>query len=60
MNRVIIVGAGPGGATLAYLLARRGIDVVLLERRTLPGSFAERFLCPAHLALFVRWAYGSS
>lgn len=26
-----IVGAGPGGAMLSYLLARKGIDVILLE-----------------------------
>jgi 2-polyprenyl-6-methoxyphenol hydroxylase-like FAD-dependent oxidoreductase len=31
-KRVVIVGAGPAGATLAYLLARRGIEVALLER----------------------------
>ena len=30
--RVLIVGAGPTGAALALLLARRGIDVLLLER----------------------------
>ncbi len=30
--RVIIVGAGPAGAALAYLLARSGIDTLLLER----------------------------
>ena len=40
MSRVVIVGAGPGGATLAYLLARRGIDVVLFERQT---DFAREF-----------------
>ncbi len=34
MNTVVVVGAGPAGATLAYLLARRGIEVRLLERRT--------------------------
>lgn len=33
MPSVIIVGAGPAGATLAYLLAHRGIDVTLLERQ---------------------------
>jgi 2-polyprenyl-6-methoxyphenol hydroxylase-like FAD-dependent oxidoreductase len=32
--QVIVVGAGPAGAALSYLLARRGIDVVLLERQT--------------------------
>lgn len=30
--RVVIVGAGPTGAALSFLLARRGIDVELLER----------------------------
>jgi len=29
---VVVVGAGPGGATLAYLLARSGVDVALVER----------------------------
>src|SRR5262249_52114585 len=32
VGRVVIVGAGPGGAALAYLLARRGVEVALLER----------------------------
>ena len=32
VGRVVIVGAGPAGSTLAYLLARRGVEVVLLER----------------------------
>jgi len=34
VSHVIIVGAGPAGASLAYLLARRGIEVTLLERQT--------------------------
>jgi len=29
---VIIVGAGPGGCVLSYLLARSGVETVLLER----------------------------
>ena len=33
---VIVVGAGPGGAVLAYLLARRGLDVLILEKALLP------------------------
>jgi len=33
---VIVVGAGPAGATLAYELARRGIGVLLLEQEKLP------------------------
>jgi 2-polyprenyl-6-methoxyphenol hydroxylase-like FAD-dependent oxidoreductase len=32
MSHVAIVGAGPAGATLAYLLARSGVEVTLLER----------------------------
>ncbi|MEM7793988.1 MAG: FAD-dependent oxidoreductase, partial [Cyanobacteria bacterium P01_C01_bin.118] len=31
---VIIVGAGPAGASLAFLLARAGLRVTLLERET--------------------------
>jgi 2-polyprenyl-6-methoxyphenol hydroxylase-like FAD-dependent oxidoreductase len=30
-GRVVIVGAGPAGMTLAYLLARRGVAVTVLE-----------------------------
>src|SRR5437660_1086960 len=30
-GRVLIVGAGPAGMTLAYLLARRGVGVTVLE-----------------------------
>src|SRR5437879_1926557 len=52
-GRAVIVGAGPAGAALAYLLARRGIDVVLLERHT---DFAREFrgegLMPSGVAAF--------
>src|SRR5439155_18188522 len=34
LARIVVVGAGPTGTALSYLLARRGIDVVLLERET--------------------------
>ena len=40
MSHVVIVGAGPAGASLGYLLARRGIEVTLLERRR---DFAREF-----------------
>jgi geranylgeranyl reductase family protein len=33
---VIVVGAGPAGATLAYELTRNGIDVLILEKEKLP------------------------
>ncbi|MGH0028231.1 MAG: FAD-dependent oxidoreductase [Myxococcota bacterium] len=37
---VVVVGAGPAGASLAYLLARCGIETTLLERRS---DFAREF-----------------
>jgi electron transfer flavoprotein-quinone oxidoreductase len=34
----IIVGAGPAGSATAYLLAKEGLDVLLIEKGTTPGS----------------------
>lgn len=34
----IVVGAGPAGVTCAYVLAKAGLNVVLLERGETPGS----------------------
>jgi 2-polyprenyl-6-methoxyphenol hydroxylase-like FAD-dependent oxidoreductase len=39
-SHVVIVGAGPAGAALSFLLARRGVGVTLLERQT---DFAREF-----------------
>ena len=33
---VLVVGAGPGGSTAAYHLARHGIDVVMVDRSAFP------------------------
>ena len=33
---VLVVGAGPGGSAAAYHLARRGLEVVLLDRASFP------------------------
>ncbi|NSC25282.1 geranylgeranyl reductase family protein [Streptomyces albus subsp. chlorinus] len=34
--QVVVVGAGPGGSTAAYHLARQGLDVVLVEKARFP------------------------
>lgn len=34
----IIVGAGPAGSTAAYLLAKEGLEVLLIEKGSAPGS----------------------
>ncbi|MBI3243874.1 MAG: FAD-dependent monooxygenase [Chloroflexi bacterium] len=33
---IIVVGAGPGGAAAAQVLARRGLDVLLLDKSNFP------------------------
>src|SRR4051794_40729843 len=35
--RVVVVGAGPAGVATALLLARYGVEVVLVEREVTPG-----------------------
>jgi 2-polyprenyl-6-methoxyphenol hydroxylase-like FAD-dependent oxidoreductase len=61
MARLAIVGAGPAGATLAYLLARRGIDVTLLERQV---DFAREFrgegLMPSGVEVFHQMGLGAA
>jgi len=48
-----VVGAGPGGATLAYPLARSGVDVTLVEReRDLDRSFRGYLFQPFVLRTF--------
>ena len=37
-SRVLIVGAGPAGATAALLLAEHGIDTFVVERRVAPPT----------------------
>jgi UDP-galactopyranose mutase len=38
MSRVLIVGAGLTGCTVAWRLAQEGVDCVLLEREAVPGG----------------------
>ena len=54
MNDVIIIGAGPGGATAATLLAARGVDVRLLDKDVFPRFHIGESLLPCDLTLFDR------
>ncbi|MFH5798593.1 FAD-dependent oxidoreductase [Haladaptatus sp. CMAA 1911] len=50
---VAVVGAGPGGCVLSYLLARSGVDTVLLERHAdLDREFRGYFFQPLAVRLF--------
>ncbi len=50
---VVVVGAGPGGCVLSYLLARSGVDTVLLERHPdLDREFRGYFFQPLAVKLF--------
>jgi prolycopene isomerase len=39
----VVIGAGNGGLTAAATLAKRGINVLLLERPNIPGGCATSF-----------------
>lgn len=54
MNDVVIIGAGPGGATAAALLAEKGVDVRLLDKDPFPRFHIGESLLPCDLALFDR------
>lgn len=54
MTDVLIVGAGPGGATAASLLARRGVSVQLVDKDPFPRFHIGESLLPCDLALFDR------
>ncbi len=53
-GQVLIVGAGPAGAALAFLLASRGLRVTLAERET---KFARVFRGEALMPLGVDALY---
>ena len=40
---VIVIGAGLGGLTAASLLAKRGLDVLVIEHHNLPGGACTSF-----------------
>jgi flavin-dependent dehydrogenase len=49
---VLVVGGGPGGSTIATLLARRGWRVMLLERDAHPRFHIGESLLPANIPIF--------
>ncbi|MFT3921057.1 MAG: NAD(P)/FAD-dependent oxidoreductase [Myxococcales bacterium] len=54
MKDVIIIGAGPGGATAGALLARQGVDVLLIDKDEFPRFHIGESLLPCDLPLFER------
>ena len=49
--QVLVIGGGPGGSTAATLLARQGIDVVLMERQCFPRYHIGESLLPSALRI---------
>jgi phytoene dehydrogenase-like protein len=41
---VIVIGAGLGGLSVATMLARNGVQTLLLERHNVPGGYATSFV----------------
>ena len=61
MNRrvhVLVIGGGPGGSTAAAILAKAGLDVLLLERDTFPRyHIGESLLASCQATLKLSGAY---
>ena len=51
-HEVIIIGGGPGGATLAALLAKQKVDVAIFERANFPRFHIGESLLPSSMPIF--------
>ena len=51
---VVVIGGGPGGSTVAALLAEKGHDVVLFEKAHHPRFHIGESLLPMNMPLFDR------
>lgn len=53
-ERVVVIGGGPGGATAAAFLAKKGLAPLLLERERFPRFHIGESLLPASQAVWER------
>src|SRR5215831_867607 len=51
---VLVVGGGPGGSTVATILAQHGLHVAVFEREQFPRFHVGESLLPANVPLFER------
>jgi len=49
IHDVVVIGGGPGGSTVATMLARQGFSVLLLERENFPREHVGESLLPASM-----------